>query len=181
MHLLYVKAIHIIFVVTWFAGLFYLVRLFIYHIEAEEKAEPARSILKAQYEIMEQRLYQIITNPSMFGVLITGYWLLYVYSAFLQSAWMWVKLGLVAGLLGYHYFCRAVMKKFREGEIRYTSTQMRIVNEVATLFLVGIVFLVVLKQTLSLLWGLLGLLLLGVGLMLGIRLYKRLRERNPNK
>jgi protoporphyrinogen IX oxidase len=175
MNILYVKAIHIIFIVTWFAGLFYLVRLFIYHIEAEGKEEPARSILKAQYEIMEQRLYQIITNPSMFGAVITGGWLLYTYSVFLQSAWMWVKLGLVTGLVVYHYFCRGVMKKCKNGEIRYTSTQMRIINEVATLFLVGIVFLVVLKQTLSLLWGVLGLVLLGVSLMLGIRLYKRLR------
>lgn len=175
MNVLYVKAIHIIFVVTWFAGLFYLVRLFIYHIEAEEKEEPARSILKGQYEIMETRLYQIITNPSMFGTLITGGWLLYVYSAFLQSTWMWIKLGLVVGLVGYHYFCLGVMNKFRKGEIAYTSTQMRGINEVATLFLVGIVFLVVLKQTLSLLWGVLGLLLLGISLMLGVRLYKRFR------
>lgn len=180
MNILYVKAIHIIFVVTWFAGLFYLVRLFIYHIEAAEKEEPARSILQEQYMLMQKRLFSIIANPSMYGTVLTGGWLLYTFSTYLQSPWMHIKLTLVVGLIIYHHFCLSIMKKFRKGEINYSSTQMRIINEVATLFLVGIVFLVVLKQSLSLLWGVLGLILLGVSLMLGIRIYKRIRKVNPN-
>jgi len=179
MNPLYLKALHIIFVVTWFAGLFYLVRLFIYHTEANERPEPERSILQKQFNLMQRRLWHIITAPSMVLTLASGLYLAYVLGYFTQP-WMLVKLGMVVGLLVYHFTCRWLMVQLEQGVHPFSSTRLRIFNEVATLFLVGIVFLVVLKQTLSMLWGLLGLVLLGVLLMLGIRVYKRLRQRQEN-
>lgn len=176
MYLLYLKALHIIFVVTWFAGLFYLVRLFIYHTEAQEKAEPDRSILSTQFEKMEGLLWRVITVPSMYLTLASGLYLAYAYHYFTHP-WMLIKLGLVVGLLAYHVSCGYLIRQYQSGTFRYNSTQLRIYNEVATLFLVSIVFIVVLKSALSLLWGVVGLVLFAALLMLAIKLYKRSRDR----
>ena len=172
----YIKSIHIIFVVTWFAGLFYLVRLFIYHREAQDKEEPEKNILTRQYEIMEGRLWSIITMPSMLLATAAGLYLMFV-NQFYSQPWMMVKLGFVVGLLAYHFSCGYLLKQMKAGVFRYTGQQLRLWNEVATLFLFAIVFQVVLRSALDWLWGLLGLLVLSILLMMGVRIYKIQREK----
>jgi putative membrane protein len=172
MSFLYLKSLHIIFVVTWFAGLFYIVRLFIYYAEATDKAEPEKSILQKQLAIMQRRLWFGITWPSALLTLIFGLSLLYQYPT--VPLWLWVKLSFVLGLFVYHLLCHKIFTQQQHGNIRYNSTQLRIWNEVATLFLVGIVFLVVLKSTLSMVWGLIGLVAFSLTLLVAIKVYKRL-------
>jgi protoporphyrinogen IX oxidase len=173
----YILAIHIIFVVCWMAGLFYMVRLFIYHTEAQEKPEPDRTILSKQFEIMESKLWYIITVPSMVLVLAAGITMLCLERAWLQQPWMHIKLMFVAGLLVYHFICQNKMKQMAKGIYKWTSTQLRIWNEVATIFLFAIVFLVVLKNAVNWIYGLLGLILLSVILMMAVKVYKKVRTK----
>ncbi|GHA80465.1 CopD family protein [Pontibacter akesuensis] len=177
MSYLYVKALHIIFVVTWFAGLFYIVRLFIYYAEAAEKPEPERAILQKQFSLMQKRLWYGITWPSAILTLIFGtsiVIILNLYDPF--PSWLIWKIAFVLGLYVYHFLCHAIFKQQQQGILKYNSTQLRIWNEVATLFLISIVFLVVLKSSLSMLWGIVGLILFSAILMLAIRIYKKVRE-----
>jgi protoporphyrinogen IX oxidase len=174
----YVLAIHIIFVVCWMAGLFYMVRLFIYHTEAQEKPEPDCTILSKQFEIMESKLWYIITVPSMVLVLAAGITMLCLEPAWLQQPWMHIKLMFVAGLLVYHFICQNKMKQMAKGIYKWTSTQLRIWNEVATIFLFAIVFLVVLKSAVNWIYGLVGLVLLSIILMMAVKVYKKVRMKN---
>lgn len=174
---LYVKAAHIIFIVTWFAGLFYLVRLFIYTTEAHEKPEPERTILLKQLKIMQNRLWYIITLPSALITLILGLWLAYLTNYWSQP-WFILKLCFVFGLYGYHILCGILNKQINNNVFKYSSKQYRIWNEVSTIFLFAIVFIVVLKSTLNWLWGMLALLGLSILLMIGIKLYKKYRNDN---
>ena len=173
--LLYVKAIHIIFVVTWFSGLFYIVRLFIYNTEARVRSELEAKILQEQFSIMIKRLWLGITWPSAVLTLIFGTWMAILYGYI--PAWLWVKLSLVLLLYCYHLSIHKIYKEQMRGEFRYSSQQLRIWNEVATLFLLSIVMVVVVKQALSFLWGVAGLIVFAITLMLAIRLYKRVRNR----
>ena len=143
------KAFHIIGVVVWFAGLFYLVRLFIYHVEAEAEPEPASSILKSQYEIMEKRLYRIITTPGMLVTVAMAIGLLVINPDWLKQGWMHAKLGFVVVLLGYHHYCGRLMKQLWRGECKWSSKQLRALNEAPTLLLVVIVMLVIFKKQLA--------------------------------
>ncbi|GAB4246172.1 MAG: CopD family protein [Ekhidna sp.] len=177
MEYLYIKALHIIFVVSWFAGLFYIVRLFIYHTEALEKAEPERSILASQLALMSKRLWYIITWPSCILTLFFGGSLLVLQMEWLSMPFMHIKLGFVLGLLAYQIFCHRIFSQLQKNENKYSSLQLRIINEIATLLLVAIVFLIVLKNAVSWLWGTLGLISFAVILMIAIKLYKRTRER----
>lgn len=174
---LYIKATHIIFVVSWFAGLFYIIRLFIYHTEASKRPENEQKILYPQYQLMEKRLWSIITTPAMILTLITGFTMLYLNPAYLKMPWMHVKLTFILGLVIYHFICQNIMKGLWKESFKWTSTQLRVWNEVATIFLVAIVFLVVLKNTLSWLWGVIGLIGLGITLMIAIRIYKKVRMK----
>ncbi len=177
---LYIKALHLIFVVTWFAGLFYIPRLFIYHIEANAKPSPEREILTAQFKLMTKRLWYIITWPSAVLCTVFALWLLWLMPGWLQQPWMHVKLLFVVVLFAYHLKCHQMFKQLQQDTVKYSSRFMRIWNEVATLVLFAVVFLVVLKNAFNWIYGIIGILVLGVLLMLGIRLYKRIRERNPN-
>ena len=170
----YVKALHIIFVVTWFAGLFYVVRLFIYNREAHDKLEPERSILHAQFSIMTKRLWFGITWPSCVLTLIFGTWLI-LYNLPIPG-WLWIKLSLVLGLLFYHLSLHAIYKQQTNGIFKYTSQQLRIWNEVATIFLIAIVMLVVVRSGISLVWGLGGLLVFSAVLMIAVRFYRKYRS-----
>ena len=174
---LYLKALHIIFVVTWFAGLFYNVRLFIYHAEALEKEEPEKPILTNQYKIMSARLWQIITWPSAILTLIFGLSLLHQYLGNIPK-WLIFKLILLLGLYIYHFLSYLIHRKLQKNPYRFTATQLRIWNEVATLFLFSIVFLVILKDALNMIWGVVGLIGLSILLMIGIKAYKKIRQRN---
>ncbi|WP_130277453.1 CopD family protein [Cecembia calidifontis] len=176
----YLKALHIIFVVTWFAGLFYIVRLFIYQVEALEKTEQEKAILMPQLNLMAQRLWYIITWPSAILTLILGFWVLYYRWGYMQLGFMHAKLGFVLVLYIYHIICHKIFKDLQNGIAKWTSTQLRMWNELATLLLFAIVFLIVLKSLISVVWGIVGLLGLSVLMMLGIKWYKKVREKaNP--
>jgi len=172
---LYVKALHIIFIVTWFSGLFYMVRLLIYNTEAGEKEEMERNILRRQFAIMIKRLWIGITWPSAILTLIFGAWLWHLYG--MLPAWLEIKLGFVLGLYFYHFSIHVIYRQQMSGLFKFTSPQLRIWNEVATIFLVAIVMLVVVKQNMSWVWGLAGLISLGVLLMSAIKIYKLIRTR----
>ena len=170
----YVKALHIIFIVTWFAGLFYMVRLFVYSAEANEKQEPERSILLKQLGLMQKRLWYGITWPSAILTLIFGTWMGLLYNAL--PTWLLVKLFFVAGLFVYHFILHSIFKQQQKENFKWTSYKLRIWNEVATLFLVAIVMLAVVKQLLSLVWGVGVLVAIAVLLFVAIRIYKKARK-----
>lgn len=176
MDYLYLKALHIIFVITWFAGLFYVVRLFIYHTEALHKSEPEKSILSNQLSLMTRKLWYIITWPSAVITIILGTSLLINQPSWLQMPFMHVKLGFVGILLAYHLGCHFLFVRLQKGVHKFSSTQLRIFNEIATLILFAIVFLIVLKNELSWIWGTLGLISFGVILMIAVKMYKRFRK-----
>ena len=172
----YIKALHLIFVITWFAGLFYIPRLFIYQIEASLKPKPESKILSEQLKLMTKRLWHIITWPS--AILATGFaiWLLIINPYWLQQGWMHVKLAFVVLLFAYHYKNHLIYKQFQQDDIRWTSNQMRLWNEGATIILFAVVFLVILKSAINWIYGLVGLVGLAVLLMLGIKAYKNFRK-----
>ncbi|MCH2229776.1 MAG: protoporphyrinogen oxidase HemJ [Crocinitomicaceae bacterium] len=174
-----VKALHIIFVVSWFAGLFYIVRLFVYHTEAQEKDELEKSILSTQFEIMEKRLWWIITTPAMILTIIFGIWMILLNSNYyLQAGWMHIKLSFVALLLVYHFVCQKMIKDLANGKFNWKSNSLRLWNELATLCLVAIVFLVSLKDSMNWIKGTVGFFAVAIGLMVLIKVYKRYRIKN---
>lgn len=181
MNTIYIKALHIIFVVTWFAGLFYIVRLFIYHTEANQKVEPEKTILITQFKIMQKRLWFGITWPSAVLTWIFGLWMIWENPGFLMAPWFQVKLTLVLLLTIYHLSCGAILNQLKNDVIKYSSNQLRVWNEVATIFLVAIVFLVELQHATNWLYGLGGLIAFTVLLMLAIKIYKAIRIRDNNK
>lgn len=177
MYVLYVKALHIIFIVTWFAGLFYFVRLLIYNTEAGERPEPEQSILRNQLQLMIKRLWFGITWPSAILTLIFGPWMWYLnYNGSLPE-WLLIKLCFVAGLYLYHFSLHRLYNEQKAGKFRFSSGQLRIWNEVATIFLVAIVMLAVVKNSMSWLWGLLGLIGFVILLMSAIKIYKVVRGK----
>lgn len=172
----YVKALHIIFIVTWFAGMFYLPRLFIYNTEANEKEPAVRVALQSQFRIMMKRLWYGITWPSAILTLIFGPWMWYLYSTFnVLPQWLFIKLLFVLGLYAYHFSLHYIFKQQMKGVHKYSSQQLRIWNEVATIFLVAIVMLATVKESMSFVWGIIGLIGFIVVLMSAIRIYKTLR------
>lgn len=185
MDYLYIKALHVIFVVCWFAGLFYMVRLFIYTKEASEKEEPAKSILTTQLTLMQKKLWFIITWPSFIGTFIFGSWMLILNPAILSFPWMWLKLIFVGLLALYHLQCHAYYKQQKAGIYKASSFKLRLFNELATIFLVAIVFLIIVRTSNSLVWSMLGLFIFAALLMGGVFIYKRHRriteEKEKNK
>lgn len=171
----YIKALHLIFVITWFAGLFYIPRLFIYHIEATKKTKQEADILVPQLKVMTKRLWYIITWPSAILCIIFAFWLLLLIPSWIAQSWMHIKLTFVVLLIAYHLKTHQIFLKLQKDKIVYTSMFMRIWNEGATLLLFAIVFLVILKDSFHWIFGLFGILGLGVILVLGIRLYKKIR------
>ena len=172
---LYVKALHIIFIVTWFAGLFYMPRLFIYNTEAQERGEHERTILHNQFSVMMTRLWYGITWPSAVLTLIFGPWMWIMLDALPQ--WLLVKLVFVLLLYGYHFSLHRIYKQQQHGLFKMSSQQLRIWNEVATIFLVAIVMLATVKQGLSAVWGITGLLLFVIVLLSAIKIYKAIRTK----
>lgn len=178
MSYLYLKALHLIFIVTWFAGLFYIVRIFIYQTEANETEEPARSILTQEYQRNGKRLWLGITWPSAILTLIFGSVLLFVHRyGYLSQGFMHIKLAFVLLLYVYQFICHSIYRNMQKGIYKYTSIQLRIWNEVATILLVGIIFIIVLKSALSLIWGIVGLILFSILIVAAVRLYKNIREK----
>lgn len=174
----YLKALHIIFVVTWFAGLFYVVRLFIYQTEALERPQAERTVLKPQLDLMTRRLWTIIAWPSAILTLILGTAVLLYRPGYLQLPFMHAKLGFVVLLYAYHLGCHRIYLSLQKDQAVWNSTRLRLWNELATLLLFAIVFLIVLKSLINMVWGMVGLIVLGVVLMLATKWYKKIRERN---
>jgi putative membrane protein len=178
----YIKALHIIFVVTWFAGMFYMPRLFIYNTEAEAKSDEVKIALREQFGIMMKRLWYGITWPSAVLTLILGLSTLY-HGGWAKvlldpvGRWLLIKLVFVLFLYLYHLSLHKIFKQQIRGTFSYTSQQLRVWNEVATIFLIAIVMLAVVKQSLSFVWGLVGLILFVILLMSAIRIYKLVRAR----
>lgn len=175
---LYLKALHLIFVITWFAGLFYIVRLFVYQIEANEKTDAnERRILKEHLAIMVKRLWTIITWPSMILATIFAICLLVLNPILLTQGWMQIKLCFVTVLIGYHFYCHVIYKNLQNGNFKYSANFMRLFNEVPTLVLFAVIFLVMLRNSIDWLFGVIGLFSLSILLMLGFKWYKRLRNK----
>ncbi|MCL4127897.1 UNVERIFIED_CONTAM: hypothetical protein GTU68_012612, partial [Idotea baltica] len=174
---LFLKSLHIIFVTTWFAGLFYIIRLFIYFKEAEKKPDLEKGILQKQYKLMIKRLWYIITWPSAILTFIFASLLLYTQPIWLSTKWMWIKLIFVLLLYLYHFSCQHMVNQIEKGYLNYSAFGLRIWNEVATILLFAIVFLVVLKNSIGWVFGTLGIIGVSILLMLGIKLYKRIRRK----
>jgi putative membrane protein len=177
----YIKAIHIIFVVSWMAGLFYGVRLFIYHTEAQDRPETERNILTAEYERIERRLWNIIATPAMIMTLVAGIIMVFLDNSLLQQNWLMVKLCFVVGLVGYHLICTNMIQQMRNGVFKWTSFQLRLWNEVATIFLFAIVFLAVLKSAVDWIYGMLGLIAFAMIIMSAVKIYKNYRVKKGIK
>ena len=171
---LYVKAFHIIFIVTWFAGLFYMPRLLIYTVEAIEKKQEGSQLLIQQFKLMQKRLWYGITWPSAIITLIFGTWMLVLYGSI--PNWMVTKLLFVVGLYIYHYLTHLIFKQQQQDVFKYSSMKLRIWNEVATLFLVAIVFLVVVKDGLAWANALGGMIVFILVLLAAIKIYKKVRK-----
>ncbi|MHC0065339.1 protoporphyrinogen oxidase HemJ [Nostoc sp. UIC 10890] len=175
------KAFHIVGFVVWFAGLFYLVRLFIYHVEANLEPEPARTILKNQYQIMEKRLYYIITNPGMYVTIAMAIGLVSTEPDVLKEGWLHIKLLFVAILIGYHHYCARLMKKLAVDECRWSGQQLRALNEAPTVMLVAIVLLAVFKNNLPTdiaAWAIFAMIIL---MAVTIQLYAKKRRQDKEK
>ncbi len=176
----YLKSLHLIFVVTWFAGLFYIVRLFVYHSEALQKPQPEQDILIKQYQLMQYRLWYIITWPSAVLASLFAFWMLFftpLGQSWLQMPWMHVKLFFVFLLYLYHLKCHFIFKQLQQNKCQNSSTFFRIWNEGATIILFAVVFLVILKNEINWIFGVLGIILFSVLIMLGFKFYKRIREK----
>lgn len=180
---LYLKGLHIIFVVTWFAGMFYMPRLFIYNTEANEHDEPARTILQKQFSVMMKRLWFGITWPSAILTLVLGLivmfkgeWNKVLFDE--AGRWLLIKLCFVLLLYVYHFSLHRIYKQEIRGVFKYSSQQLRVWNEVATIFLVAIVILATVKQSLSFVWALVGLMCFIIILMSAIKIYKIIRQKN---
>lgn len=175
----YIKSFHLIFVITWFAGLFYIPRLFVYQIEAFHKPSPEKEILGKQLKLMAKRLWFIITWPSAILALLFGLVLFYLNLTLLYQDWMQVKLVFVVLLFIYHLKTHQYYKQLQKDVVKKTSSFMRIWNEGATFILFAVVFLVVLKSAINWIWGIVGIIVLGILIMLGFKIYKNIRAKNP--
>lgn len=178
---LYAKSIHIIFMVCWMAGLFYMPRLFIYHTEAKEKPIEQYKVLHEQFVLMQSRLWWVITTPAMYITVLSALVMLYITPGFLSQGWMHIKLAFVVGLVFYHFKTQQIMYKLREETSTWTSSQLRLWNEIATIILFAIVFLVIFKSALNWIFGVLSLLGLAILLMVLIKLYKKYRKSKGEK
>lgn len=177
----YLKSLHLIFVITWFAGLFYIVRLFVYQIEANDKPSPEKEILQKQYKIMSYRLWYIITWPSAVLASFFAFWMLFftdMGKIWLQMSWMHVKLGFVFVLYLYHLKCHQIYIQLQKNEVNYSTNFMRLWNEGATIILFAVVFLVILKNSINWIYGVIGIILFSILIMFGYKFYKRIREKS---
>lgn len=177
---LYIKSLHLIFIITWFAGLFYIVRLFVYQIEASQKPSPEKEILGKQLKIMASRLWKIITWPSAILAVLFGTWLLLINPALFEITWMQVKLAFVVLLIVYQFKCHQLFKQLQNDVVNHSSNYMRLFNEVPTLILFAVVFLAILKSAVNWIYGTVGIFVFAIMLMMGFKIYKRIREGKSN-
>ena len=174
----YILAVHVVFVISWMAGLFYILSLFIYHTEANSKPEPERSILQQQFIKMEATLWKIIATPAMLISVLAGVTMLSLKPGLLHTDWMCVKLAFVVGLLVYHFICQRLVKELKDGRYRMSSFQLRLWRELATIFMIAIVFIVILKNAINWIYGLLGIMGVAMAIMIAVKLYKNYRKKH---
>jgi len=137
--MLWVKALHIVFVVTWFAGLFYLPRLFVYHAQATDREGSER------FKVMERKLFNGIMTPSAVLALAFGLWLWLGYGVGAGAGWMYAKLAIVVALVVYHFWCAKLLADFTHGRNAKSHVWYRVFNEVPVVLLLAVVILVVVK------------------------------------
>lgn len=172
---LFFKSFHIIGFVTWFAGLFYLVRMFVYFAEAKDQPEAIRDAWKNQLILMQDRVYKIITTPAMVITWTFGISMLVVNPAWLSQPWMHLKLTLLLLMVLYHFYCKRVIGQNKANKNTLTAFQFRLINELPTLFLVSIVLLAVLKNIVNFLYLFVGIIAFGILLYLSAKAYKNYR------
>ena len=180
MALLYVKAFHIVGFVAWFAGLFYWLRIFVYLAEAQGRAAPAREILHDQFVRMERRVYSIIVVPGLVLTWTCGTAMLVINPAYLGEGWLQIKLGLLVGLTCFQAYAKTYIRKAENAPDKLRSERLRLLNEVPTVFLLGIVLLAVLRNSLNAGAAFVIVLTFIVGLGAGVRYYRGYRARNPD-
>jgi putative membrane protein len=176
-----IKALHIIFMVSWFAGLFYMVRLFIYHVEANGKEEPEKSILANQFSIMERRLWWVISTPAMVLTVLFGVLMIVGSPHYLKQVYMHLKIAFVGLLLVYHFICQKIYFDLKVDRFLWGSGALRVWNEVATLLLVIIVFIIVLKDSLNWVYATIGFFSVALLLMLAIKMYQAIRKKEEQE
>lgn len=175
----YIKALHLIFVISWFAGLLYIPRLFVNQIEASERPSPEKEILCNHLKIMAKRLWYIIAWPASILATFFAVCLLILRPFLLEQGWMHIKLTFVVLLILYHLQTHRYFKQLQNDVIKKSSTFMRLWNEGATFIMFAVVFLVILKNAFNWIFGVVGILVLGLLLMLGFKIYKNIRDKNP--
>lgn len=179
MYIDYIKALHVVFVVSWFAALFYMPRLLIYHREAQDKPEPDRGILSEQIKLMQRRLWNFISWPAMALTWIFGLWAAFVPERFpypWTEVWFILKFIFVLALTLYHLQTHFIFRQMQKNIFRWTSMRLRMWNEVATLLLFVIVFLVIPKRNDGWVWALLALVVTGIAIYTGVYFYRRHRR-----
>ncbi|MEM1320959.1 MAG: protoporphyrinogen oxidase HemJ [Bacteroidota bacterium] len=177
MYLPLLKALHIMGFVAWFAGLFYLVRLFVYHAEAKDKPALEREILISQFKIMERRVFHLIAHPAMIFTLVCGVGMLIIHPMYMKFGWMHFKLLFVVLLIAYHFYCKKIMTQLKRGTNIHTSFHFRLLNEVPTLLLIAIVLLAVFRTNMNVFYIFSSLLLLGALFYGMVKIYKRRRAQ----
>ena len=169
------KAIHVIFVVSYFAGLFYVVRLMIYHTDTQTMEEPKKSILAEQYKFMKSRLWNVITVPAFCIMVIMGINMLVKNPSLINVGWMQFKLGVIVLLFAYHFWCWKTIKEQKKDIHKYTSVRLRMMNEIATIILFAVVFAVIQKGGFvqHWPWAIISFLLVGVIIMVIVKIINR--------
>ncbi|SJN31391.1 Protoporphyrinogen IX oxidase, novel form, HemJ [Sphingobacterium sp. JB170] len=162
--------------VCWMAGLFYMPRLFVYHTEAKHKSRDEYRVLHEQFIVMERRLWWVIATPAMYITISSALVMLYLSPGFLSQPWMHIKLAFVVCLIAYHFKTQHLMHLLAKGQSRWKSAHLRLWNEVSTIILFAIVFLVIFRSAVDWVFGVLSLVGLAVLLMVLIKVYKRYRK-----
>ena len=165
---IYLKAIHIITMVAWFAGLFYIGRIFVYLEQANQEEEPRKSILIDQFNLMAKRVWYGIILPSLFITVIFGSWLAIYIKAFLMP-WFHLKLLLIILFISYNHYIGKIRKQFLNNSQTLSSFKLRFINEIPALFLIAIVFVVYLKDMLNEIWGISAMISIGIIFALAIK------------
>ena len=178
---LWFKSLHIIGVIVWFSGLFYLVRLFIYHEESRSMEDELKIAFNNQYTLMEKRLANIITTPGMILALSMAICMVIMQPSWLSEKWLQIKISFVLGLVIYHYVCYKIMNSLQNGTSTISAKNLRLLNELPTLLLFIIVPLVIFKNnfpTSIATWSVVGLIIF---MLASIQLYAKIRKKNEQK
>ncbi len=177
---LWLKSLHIIGVIVWFSGLFYLVRLFIYHEESRSMPDQLKKAFNDQYTLMEKRLANIITTPGMILALSMAICMVIMQPSWLSEKWLQIKILFVLGLVIYHVYCYKIMNSLQKGISKISAKNLRLLNELPTLLLFIIVLLVIFKNnfpTSVATWSVFALIIF---MLASIQLYAKIRKKNEN-